>query len=372
MTFFTTIFALALLAYSYAQGKQQSLLFSQSLYSSDTISFLSLLSLVADSLNVKRKLSTSGPAFVNMGLAGSYAALAGSTVTNTGASTLNGDIGVYPGSAVSGFPPGVYTGGLYAGDVTAQAAIADLNIALFDAAARTSDADIAGDIGGLTLTPGVYTSATDLGLTGIVYLDCQNQLNASWIFQIGTLFYTNTGAQVVMLNVHPAMTAVHVWWSCGSSATIAGGSAMQGVVMAAQSVSIGTGATSGSLLGYIGGVTIMADTITAYDTVSVVVNGTLAPTISPSKAPSLLPTKIPTKSPSAKPSKKPTAAPTTRPTNKPGAVLLNTKTPSTVHVATTKRPTRVAMQQSEDATSVAEKEPTTSLMGRILSFFNML
>jgi hypothetical protein len=258
-----------------------------------------------------------------MGAAGSYAALAGSTVTNTGLSTLNGDIGVYPGSAVSGFPPGVYTGGLYAGDVTAQTAIADLNIALLDAAARTSDADIAGDIGGLTLVPGVYTSATDLGLTGIVYLDCQNQVNASWIFQIGTLFYTNTGSQVVMLNVNPAMTAVHVWWACGSSATIGGGSSVQGVVMAAQSVSIDSSSTAGSLLAYIGGVTVLDSTLTSYGTVAAVVNGSYSPTISPTTAPTLspaalsqLPTHLPTLLPSflptstKPPSKSPTRVPT--------------------------------------------------------------
>jgi hypothetical protein len=105
---------------------------------------------------------------VNLGTAGSYAVLAGSAVTNTGPSVLSGNLGVWPGTAVSGFPPGLVTGGtIHAGDAAAQMAQADLTTAYNAAMGLSPTATLTGtDLGGLVLTPGVYFFASAAQLTG--------------------------------------------------------------------------------------------------------------------------------------------------------------------------------------------------------------
>src|SRR5579863_9286072 len=105
---------------------------------------------------------------INLGSAGTYAVLSGTTVTNTGPSVINGNLGVWPGTAVTGFGPGVVNGAEDAGDVVAQHAQASLNIAYNDAAARTSVdiVGLAGDLGGRTLAPGLYKSTSTLAITG--------------------------------------------------------------------------------------------------------------------------------------------------------------------------------------------------------------
>ena len=130
-------------------------------------------------------------ATVDLGTTVNFAVLGGSTVTNTGATVIGGsfggDVGVYPGSAVVGFPPGVLTDGvIHAGDAVAQQAQLDLTAAYDDAASRAVTADLTGqDLGGLTLTTGVYSFSTSAQLTGTLTLDAQGDPNAVFIFQIG-------------------------------------------------------------------------------------------------------------------------------------------------------------------------------------------
>jgi hypothetical protein len=99
---------------------------------------------------------------VALGSAGSFAVLAGSTVTNTGPTTVNGDLGVSPGTAVVGFPPGNVVGTTHAADPAAAAAMASLTVAYNDAAGRTlCPVSVAGNLGGQTLTPGLYKSTRE-------------------------------------------------------------------------------------------------------------------------------------------------------------------------------------------------------------------
>ena len=103
---------------------------------------------------------------VDLGTAGSFGVLAGSTVTNTGPSVITGDLGVSPGTAVTGFPPGTVLGTIHAANEVALQAKSDLAIAYDAVAAQASDETISADLGGRTLTTGVYTSASTMGLTG--------------------------------------------------------------------------------------------------------------------------------------------------------------------------------------------------------------
>ncbi len=122
---------------------------------------------------------------VDLGTASSFAVLAGTTVTNTGPSAISGDLGVSPGTAVTGFPPGQVTGGtIHSADALAQSAQADATTAYNAAAAEPSSATITADLGGQSLDPGVYTGTT-LGLTGTLTLDAHGDPNAVFVFQVG-------------------------------------------------------------------------------------------------------------------------------------------------------------------------------------------
>src|SRR5579862_6142080 len=110
---------------------------------------------------------------VGLGTSDSFAVLAGSTVTNTGPSTINGDLGVSPGTAVTGFPPGTVNGSIHAADAVAAQAQSDLTTAYNDAASRKPAVSVSGDLGGLTLTPGVYKASSSIGLTGALTLNAE-------------------------------------------------------------------------------------------------------------------------------------------------------------------------------------------------------
>ena len=138
---------------------------------------LALLLVLASATSVG--LAVSGPASaatppVGLGTAGAYAVLAGSTVTNTGPSTLVGDLGVSPGSAATGFPPGLVTGTTHLADAVAGQAQLDLTAAYLDASARTPFVAVATELGGRTLVPGVYRGGP-LELTGTMVLRGRHQ-----------------------------------------------------------------------------------------------------------------------------------------------------------------------------------------------------
>jgi hypothetical protein len=205
--------------------------------------------------------STAQAQSVPLGTAASFAVLAGSTVTNTGPSVISGDLGVSPGSAVTGFPPGTVTEGtIHAADGVATQAQADLTTAYNNAAGRPSTATISADLAGSTLTPGVYTSATSLGLSGDLTLNAEGDPNAVFVFQAGSTLTVGSGSRVLLIG---GAQACNVFWQVGSSATVGSASVFAGNILALTSISMTTGATlHGRALARNGAVTLDTNRIT--------------------------------------------------------------------------------------------------------------
>ena len=193
-----------------------------------------------------------------LGTTSSFGVLAGSTVTNTGPSVIDGDLGLYPGTSITGFPPGLVNGTIHATDAVAQQAQSDLGIAYDDAAGRAPGAAV-GELGGSTLVAGVYTG-TALSLTGTVTLDAQGDPNAVFIFQSASTLITAASATVALL--HDAQ-ACNVFWQVGSSATLGTDTTFTGTILALTSITAQTGTTaSGRLLARNGAVTLDDNHIT--------------------------------------------------------------------------------------------------------------
>jgi len=198
---------------------------------------------------------------VGLATAASYSVLGGQTVTNTGPSKLSGDLGVSPGTAIKGFPPGTVGGAKHAGDAQAAKARSDLTIAYNDAAGRAKTASVAGDLVGKTLTSGVYKSTGPLALSGTVTLNGQGNPNAVFIFQIASKLTTASASHVSLLN---GAQACHVFWQVGSSATLGTTSSFKGTIMALTSIAVQTGAhVQGRALARNGAVTLDNDIFTA-------------------------------------------------------------------------------------------------------------
>lgn len=193
--------------------------------------------------------------------AGAFAILAGSTVTNTGATQLTGDMGVSPGTAVTGFPPGTLTGTQHKGNPTSAQAMADLTTAYNDAAGRTqSPVTVAGNLGGLTLPPGLYKSTSSLSISsGDLTLDAQGDPNAVFIFQMASTLTTTSGRKVILSG---GAKSTNVFWQVGSSATLGSTSVFKGTIMANQSITLNTGVNlNGRALTRIGAVTMAANAV---------------------------------------------------------------------------------------------------------------
>jgi Ice-binding-like len=188
-----------------------------------------------------------------------YGVLGASTVTSANLTVVNGDLGVSPGTAYTGFPPGIVNGNIHAGDAVAATAAADLGIAYNNAAARKNPTLLPADIGGQTYPPGVYNAPTTLGISGTVTLDGKNKSDSVFIFQIPSTLTTSVDSAVVLTN---KANACNVFWQVGSSATLNTASVFVGTIMAAASISVGTGSTiTGRLLAENGAVTLLSDAI---------------------------------------------------------------------------------------------------------------
>ncbi len=202
-----------------------------------------------------------GQMTVDLQSAGAFAVLAGSTVTNGGPTMIAGDLGVSPGSAVTGFPPGIVVGLQHVTDTTAAQGIADLLTAYNDAKGRTlCPVLVAGNLGSLTLTPGLYMSTSSLEISsGDLTLDAQGDSTAVFIFQMASTLTTTVGRQVILSN---GALAANVFWQVGTSATLGATSIFDGTIMADQTITLNSGATlNGRALARIGAVNLASDTV---------------------------------------------------------------------------------------------------------------
>lgn len=219
--------------------------------------------------------STSNPTVIpvqtvvmaNVPLAGSsnFAILSGSSVTNTGATVITGDLGLSPGTSIGGFPPGILNGTQHINDPIANQAKLDLTAAYNNAAGRTSTdiVTLSGNLGGLTLTPGLYKSTSSLAISsGDLTFDAQGNANAIFIIQIASTLTTTSGRKVILAG---GAQASNIFWQVGSSATFGTTSVFKGTIMAMQSITFNTGAKlDGRALARNGGVTMSGNTIVRY------------------------------------------------------------------------------------------------------------
>jgi hypothetical protein len=209
-------------------------------------------------------IASSALAQVPLGSSSSFAVLGGSTVTNTGSSVITGNVGSSPGSSITGFPPGVVAGGaIHAADAVAGNAQTDLTTAYNIAAGIACGTDLTGqDLGGLTLTPGVYCFSSSAGLTGTLTLNMLGNPNAFFLFKIGSTLTTASGSSIVVTNSGGVLCPPNLFWQVGSSATFGTGTSFTGNVLALTSITLTTGASlNGRALARNGAVTLDTNTI---------------------------------------------------------------------------------------------------------------
>ncbi len=198
-------------------------------------------------------------ATVGLGPAASFSVLAGSTVTNTGPTTMSGDLGLSPGSSVTGAPQ--VLGETHVDDAVAIEAKNALTAAYDDAASRPSNGSAGTDLSGQVFLPGVRTASSSLLLSsGSVTLDAQGNPNAVFIFQIGSTLITGSSTTVLLIG---GAQACNVFWQVGSSATLGTATRFVGTIMASTTITANTAATiEGRLLAGTGAVNLETNTIT--------------------------------------------------------------------------------------------------------------
>ena len=190
------------------------------------------------------------------------AVLAGASITNTGATNITGDMGLSPGTSIGGFPPGILNGTLHINDAIAVQAKLDLVAAYNDAAGRTATDKVivSGNLGGLTLTPGLYKSTSSLSLSsGNLTFDAKGNADAVFIIQIASSLTTTSGRKMILSG---GAKASNIFWQVGSSATIGTTTIFKGNIMAMQSITFNTGATlDGRAMARNGNITMAGNTI---------------------------------------------------------------------------------------------------------------
>lgn len=203
-----------------------------------------------------------GPDLLTAGL---FAILAGSTVTNTGNSVVDGDLGLSPGTSVTGFfdidaGPGIVNGAFHITDAAAAQAQLDLTAAYLEAEGRTGGTIVAGNIGGQTLSPGIYKSTSSLAVSsGELTLDAGGNADAVFLFQIASTLDLTPGRQIILAG---GAQAQNIFWQVGSSATLDTTSIFKGTIMALTSITVNTGAdVEGRLLARNGAVTLDTNTV---------------------------------------------------------------------------------------------------------------
>lgn len=195
-----------------------------------------------------------------LGAAESFAVLAGAGVTNTGPTTVTGDLGTFPTTSVSGASDLTLDGTNHGGDAVTQQAKDDLVTAYDIAAAQGPPNAVAVDLGGSTLTSGVYASGADIALTGTLTLDAEGNPDAVFVFQSSSTLVTATDSRVELIN---GAQACNVYWQVASSATLGVRTQFTGTVIALTSITLNTEASlEGRALARNGAVTLDTNTIT--------------------------------------------------------------------------------------------------------------
>jgi Ice-binding-like len=301
---------------------------------------------------------------VDLGTASSFAVLGGQTVTNTGPSTINGDLGVSPGTAITGFPPGTVNGAVHAADAVALQAQSDLVTAYNDAAGQATSASISGDLGGQTLVPGVYTASSSIQLTGTLTLDAQGNPNAVFVFQVGSTLITASASNVLLIN---GAQPCNVFWQVGSSATLGTNSNFVGNILALTSISATTGAViAGRALARNGSVTLDTNTITVpacSTSPTGTPTGTSSPTQTATGTPTQTATGTPTQTATGTPTQTATGTPTQTATGTPTQTATGTPTQTATGTPTqtaTGTPTQTA---TGTPTQTATGTPTQTATG---------
>lgn len=198
------------------------------------------------------------PGAVDLRSAASYSVLAGVGVANTGATTISGDLGISPGTALTGFPPGTVSGDVHAGDAAAAAGRADVETLYADLDSRTPRSSFSGDLNGRTFHGGVYHTAAALALTGTVTLDAEGDPNAVFVFQVDAAMNTAAGSNVALVN---GAQAAHVFWQVQGAVGTGATTAIAGTIVTAGGVTLGAGTQLiGRALSY-GTVTLASNTI---------------------------------------------------------------------------------------------------------------
>lgn len=221
-----------------------------------------VVALVGPSIDVSaRSLAATAP---YLGTLLSYSVLGATTVTNTGPSVLNGDLGLSPGnlSSITGFPPGIINGVTHAADAEALQAQADAVAVVFGLTSQVDCIDLTGqDLGGLTLTPGVYCFSSSAQLTGTLTLDAQGDPYAVWVFKMGSTLTTASASSVTYIN--SPQPICNVFWQVGSSATLGTTTSFLGNIFALSSITMNTGANLlGRAVAQTAAVTLDTNTIT--------------------------------------------------------------------------------------------------------------
>jgi hypothetical protein len=197
---------------------------------------------------------------VNLATASPFVVLGGSGVTNTGASVLNGELGVTPGTSLTGFNEAVVNGATHNNDAVAEIAQGDLNSAFGVAGGQPISQDLSGqDLGGLSLTPGVYGYSSSALLTGQLTLNAQGNPKAQFVFVIGSTLTTESASSIILVN---GASPCNVYWRVGSSATLGTTTAFQGNLMALTDITVNNGVhVQGRVLAREGQITLDSDVL---------------------------------------------------------------------------------------------------------------
>lgn len=230
-------------------------------------------------------VSTGANGQVSLGSADSFAVLAATTITNSGPTVITGDIGLSPGTSITGSPPGIVIGTIHNSDVLAGQAQSDANSAYNTLAGLTTTSNLSGqNLGGMTLTPGVYQFNSSAALTEALTLATGANPNAVFVFKIGSALTTGANSSVVVTGAG-ALNDAHIFWQVGSSATLKTNTTFDGNVIALTSISLGTGTiiVNGRVIALNGAVTLLSNTILLSTTTATQISFTSIPGLTPNE-----------------------------------------------------------------------------------------